>query len=191
MVSSLPLTKAKIASITGAAIRAGKYYKHVVKLVEEFILKSNESYKVTGLYVFDAILRQSRLCNRERDLYSPRFLRNIDDVFLALSKCKPEDKPMISLVLQFWSKEKIYSKDLLSILQDLVDDPARPDLRASGMPLFVSYFFVARKIISGLLTEYESRRSKASHVSQTSEEYLQKAKQVCQISEILISMIFK
>ena len=184
MVGSLPITKTKIASITNAAVRAIKYYKHVVKLVEDFILKSTASFKVPGLYVVDAILRHSRLCNRDGDPYGPRFLRNIDALFAALSHCNPEDKPVISRILQLWRKENVYSEDLISILQDLVYEPTRPDVRATGTVPFEIYFSIARRIISNSLAEYETKQNKGFYVSKNSEEYLRKAIQVCQNSQL-------
>ena len=55
-----PISKAKMTAITKGAIRAIKYYKHVVQSVEKFIQKCRPEYKIPGLYVIDSIVRQSR-----------------------------------------------------------------------------------------------------------------------------------
>lgn len=121
-----------MTSIVGAAVRASKFYKHVVKLVEELIFKCTAKFKLPGLFIVDAILRQSKLSSRDRDLYGPRFMRNIDAVFSALSQCLPEDKPMILRVLQLWREKCVYPEDLIKVLQDLVSNPDSPDLHAAG-----------------------------------------------------------
>ena len=52
-----PISKAKMTSITKSAIRAIKFYKHVVQSVEKFIQKCKNEYKIPGLYVIDSIVR--------------------------------------------------------------------------------------------------------------------------------------
>ena len=48
-----PISKAKMTSITKSAIKAIKFYKHVVQSVEKFIQKCRPEYKIPGLYVID------------------------------------------------------------------------------------------------------------------------------------------
>ncbi|QQP51325.1 Putative LOC100120342 [Caligus rogercresseyi] len=48
-----PISKAKMTSITKGAIKAIKFYKHVVQSVEKFIQKCRPEYKIPGLYVID------------------------------------------------------------------------------------------------------------------------------------------
>ena len=55
-----PISKAKMTAITKGAIRAIKFYKHVVQSVEKFIQKCKPEYKIPGLYVIDSIVRQVR-----------------------------------------------------------------------------------------------------------------------------------
>jgi hypothetical protein len=43
-----PISKAKMTAITKGAIRAIKYYKHVVQSVEKFIQKCRPEYKIPG-----------------------------------------------------------------------------------------------------------------------------------------------
>jgi hypothetical protein len=49
-----------MTAVTTGAIRAIKYYKHVVQSVEKFIQKCRPEYKIPGLYVIDSIVKQSR-----------------------------------------------------------------------------------------------------------------------------------
>lgn len=82
-----------MGAITKSALKAIKFYKHVVQNVEKFILKCKPEYKIPGLYVIDAIVRQSRhQFGAEKDVFAPRFARNMEDTFAHLFRCSQEDK---------------------------------------------------------------------------------------------------
>ncbi len=50
-------------------------------------------YKVPGLYVIDSIVRQSRhQYSTEKDVFAPRFTKNIAVTFQNLFKCPPDEK---------------------------------------------------------------------------------------------------
>lgn len=87
-----PISKAKMSAITKGAIKAIKFYKHVVHSVEKFIQKCKPEYKVPGLYVIDSIVRQSRHQFGQQDLFAPRFAKNMQQTFANLFRCPPEDK---------------------------------------------------------------------------------------------------
>lgn len=92
-----------MGSITKTAMKAIKFYKHVVQNVEKFILKCKPEFKIPGLYVIDSIVRQSRhQFGPEKDLFAPRFARNMEETFAHLFRCSQEDKVSLSL-----SKETI------------------------------------------------------------------------------------
>lgn len=85
-----------MTSLTRGAIKAIKFYKHVVQSVEKFILKCKPEYKVPGLYVIDSIVRQSRhQFGPERDVFASRFSKNMQQTFINLFKCPAEDKVTI------------------------------------------------------------------------------------------------
>lgn len=82
-----------MSAITRGAIKAIKFYKHVVHSVEKFIQKCKPEYKVPGLYVIDSIVRQSRhQFGQDKDVFAPRFAKNMQQTFANLFKCPPEDK---------------------------------------------------------------------------------------------------
>lgn len=88
-----PISKAKMSAITKGAIKAIKVYKHVVHSVEKFIQKCKPEYKVPGLYVIDSIVRQSRhQFGQDKDMFAPRFAKNMQQTFANLFRCPPEDK---------------------------------------------------------------------------------------------------
>ena len=57
------------------------------------LFQCKPEYKVPGLYVIDSIVRQSRhQFNTEKDVFAPRFTKNIVSTFQNLFKCPQEEK---------------------------------------------------------------------------------------------------
>ena len=53
-------------------------------------------YKIPGLYVIDSIVRQSRhQFGPDKDVFAPRFAKNIQLTFYHLYKCSEEEKVRI------------------------------------------------------------------------------------------------
>ncbi|KAL0276144.1 UNVERIFIED_CONTAM: hypothetical protein PYX00_003778 [Menopon gallinae] len=122
-----PISKAKMSSITRSAIKAIKFYKHVVQSVEKFIQKCKPEYKVPGLYVIDSIVRQSRhQFGPDKDLFAPRFAKNMQNTFANLFSCPPEDKGKIIRVLNLWQKNSVFTPDVIQPLFDQLADPNNP-----------------------------------------------------------------
>ncbi|XP_059226600.1 SR-related and CTD-associated factor 4 isoform X2 [Stomoxys calcitrans] len=120
--SKPPISKAKMAAITRSAMKAIKFYKHVVQSVEKFILKCKPEYKVPGLYVIDSIVRQSRhQFGPEKDVFAPRFARNMKETFANLFRCAPEDKSRIIRVLNLWQKNNVFAPEVIQPIFDLAD----------------------------------------------------------------------
>lgn len=89
----IPISKAKMIAITRNAMKAIKFYKHVVQSVEKFIQKCKVEYKIPGLYVIDSIVRQSRhQFGTDKDVFAPRFARNMEQTFIHIYRCPPEEK---------------------------------------------------------------------------------------------------
>lgn len=57
------------------------------------IFQCKPEYKVPGLYVIDSIVRQSRhQFGSEKDVFAPRFTKNIVGTFQQLLKCPDGEK---------------------------------------------------------------------------------------------------
>ncbi|KAG7471204.1 hypothetical protein MATL_G00121920 [Megalops atlanticus] len=126
-----PISRAKMISITKSAIKAIKLYKHVVQIVEKFIKKCKPELKVPGLYVVDSIVRQSRhQFGADKDVFGPRFTKNITGTFQNLYLCPAEDKSKIVRVLNLWQKNGVFK---IEIIQPLLDMAAGAGGNA-GMP---------------------------------------------------------
>ena len=119
-----PVSKAKMTAVTKAALKALKFYKHVVQSVEKFIQKCRPEYKVPGLYVVDSIVRQSRhQFGQEKDVFGPRFIKNIGVTFTHIFKCVEADRARVIKVLNLWQKNSIFPANIISCLVDM----ANPD----------------------------------------------------------------
>ncbi|XP_064411985.1 SR-related and CTD-associated factor 8 isoform X3 [Latimeria chalumnae] len=115
-----PISKAKMTQITKAAIKAIKFYKHVVQSVEKFIQKCKPEYKVPGLYVIDSIVRQSRhQFGQEKDVFAPRFSKNIISTFQNLYRCPADEKSKVVRVLNLWQKNNVFKSDIIQPLLDM------------------------------------------------------------------------
>lgn len=117
-----PISKAKMSSITRSAMKAIKFYKHVVQSVEKFIQKCRTEYKIPGIYVIDSIVRQSRhQFGADKDVFAPRFARNIQTTFVHLFKCPVEEKGRLIRVLNLWQKNNVFAPEVIQPLFDLAD----------------------------------------------------------------------
>ncbi|XP_064208698.1 SR-related and CTD-associated factor 4 isoform X2 [Anguilla rostrata] len=115
-----PISRAKMISITKSAIKAIKLYKHVVQIVEKFIKKCKPEYKVPGLYVVDSIVRQSRhQFGADKDVFGPRFTKNITGTFENLCLCPTEDRSKIVRVLNLWQKNGVFRIEIIQPLLDM------------------------------------------------------------------------
>nr|XP_012774376.2 splicing factor, arginine/serine-rich 15 [Maylandia zebra] len=120
MDSKPPISRAKMISITKSAIKAMKLYKHVVQIVEKFIKKCKPEYKVAGLYVVDSIVRQSRhQFGPDKDVFGPRFTKNITGTFENLCLCPVEDRSKIVRVLNLWQKNGVFKIEVIQPLLDM------------------------------------------------------------------------
>ncbi|XP_008425450.1 splicing factor, arginine/serine-rich 15 isoform X1 [Poecilia reticulata] len=120
MDSKPPISRAKMISITKSAIKAMKLYKHVVQIVEKFIKKCKPEYKVAGLYVVDSIVRQSRhQFGPDKDVFGPRFTKNITGTFENLCLCPIEDRSKIVRVLNLWQKNGVFKIEVIQPLLDM------------------------------------------------------------------------
>ena len=117
-----PISKAKMTFIAKGAIRAIKFYKHVVQSVEKFLQKCKPEYKIPGLYVIDSIVRQSRhQFGPDNDVFAPRFAKNAQITFYHLYKCSEEEKSKVIRVLNLWQKNNVFHSDTIQPLFDMAN----------------------------------------------------------------------
>ncbi|VDM42640.1 unnamed protein product [Toxocara canis] len=105
-----PISKKKIVDITKAAMKAIKFYKHIVFCVEKFLIKCKADYKIPGLYCIDSIIRQSRHQFKDKDVFGPRFAINMAATLSNLLNCKSDDKPKVVRVLNLWRSHGVFDE---------------------------------------------------------------------------------
>ncbi|MFH4981887.1 hypothetical protein AB6A40_008596 [Gnathostoma spinigerum] len=110
-----PISKNKIVSITKAAMKAIKYYKHVVFGVERFLSKCKSEYKIAGLYCIDSIIRQSQHHFKEKDVFAPRFAINMSTTLANVLNCKRLEKPIVVRVLNLWKSHDVFDQERIEI----------------------------------------------------------------------------
>uniref|UniRef100_A0A3B4AU08 Uncharacterized protein n=1 Tax=Periophthalmus magnuspinnatus TaxID=409849 RepID=A0A3B4AU08_9GOBI len=121
MDSKPPISRAKMISITKSAIKAMKVRLIciVTKLFLHYISCKPE-YKVAGLYVVDSIVRQSRhQFGADKDVFGPRFTKNITGTFENLCLCPVEDRSKIVRVLNLWQKNCVFKIEVIQPLLDM------------------------------------------------------------------------
>ncbi|XP_013070358.1 SR-related and CTD-associated factor 4-like [Biomphalaria glabrata] len=142
-----PVSRAKMAQVTKCAIKAIKFYKHVVQSVEKFIQKCKPEYKVPGLYVIDSIVRQSRhQFGPEKDVFSPRFTKNIVNTFVNLFKCPVEERSRVVRVLNLWQKNAVFPVEVIQPLLDLAADPNNMELVTAAQRSVDAVVSVTQKV---------------------------------------------
>lgn len=110
-------------------------------------------YKIPGLYVIDSIVRQSRhQFGADKDVFAPRFAKNLLSTFTHLFQCPPEDKvcdsyhyvsivylwgifvfqSKIIRVLNLWQKNQVFTADIIQPIFDLADPSKRSEPTSNG-----------------------------------------------------------
>lgn len=127
-----------MCTITKAAMRGVKFYKHIVQIVEKFIARCRPEYKVPGLYVIDSIVRQSRhQFGPDRDVYGPRFARNLNLTFDNLfSDSHEEDRARMVRVLNLWSINGVFDSQTIRPLLEMADSANASRSTSSGGVVF-------------------------------------------------------
>ncbi|KAJ1070427.1 hypothetical protein K5549_003406 [Capra hircus] len=88
--------------------------------VNAFNQECKPEYKVPGLYVIDSIVRQSRhQFGTDKDVFGPRFSKNITATFQYLYLCPSEDKSKIVRVLNLWQKNGVFKIEIIQPLLDM------------------------------------------------------------------------
>uniref|UniRef100_A0A2K6M9N7 SR-related CTD associated factor 4 n=1 Tax=Rhinopithecus bieti TaxID=61621 RepID=A0A2K6M9N7_RHIBE len=88
--------------------------------INQFEKCCKPEYKVPGLYVIDSIVRQSRhQFGTDKDVFGPRFSKNITATFQYLYLCPSEDKSKIVRVLNLWQKNGVFKIEIIQPLLDM------------------------------------------------------------------------
>ncbi|CAK9295779.1 unnamed protein product [Gordionus sp. m RMFG-2023] len=148
-----PVSKARMSQITKAALKSIKNYKHIVLAVEKFVSKAPPEYKLAALYVIDSIVRQSQhQFGAKKDVFGPRFAKNLYQTFKSIYKCVPEDKSKVIRVLNLWQKNETFFTDVIQPILDLAN-PKFIEKLTSSKKSQKEFAEEALKVVNDLLTK--------------------------------------
>lgn len=100
LCEQLPASISTIKKVVAAAFKYQNEYKMVVYEIEKFIKKSAAEYKLGGLFVMDAVCRQSKQASgRDKDQFCQRFALRLPETISFMEKSSVKDK----VQLQFMS----------------------------------------------------------------------------------------
>uniref|UniRef100_A0A8R1DR23 CID domain-containing protein n=1 Tax=Caenorhabditis japonica TaxID=281687 RepID=A0A8R1DR23_CAEJA len=102
------LSKAKIQSITKAALKAKSNYKHVVYNIERLMAKSNPPQRLSTLYIIDSIIRASKHQLKEKDVFGPRFIKLFDRILDHMLRCGHKEQLKTIRMLNLWMSNRVY-----------------------------------------------------------------------------------
>ncbi|KAG0204733.1 hypothetical protein BGX33_008306 [Mortierella sp. NVP41] len=109
----------KIEKLTKLAFKAARYYKNIVYCLEKFITRCVPEYKLTGLYVLDAICRTSQSKAKQGSSggglftgteYVARFEKNIEALFVEFTKVlEDKEKEKVKRVVEIWERSGTFA----------------------------------------------------------------------------------
>ncbi|KAF9124254.1 hypothetical protein BGW39_008330 [Mortierella sp. 14UC] len=110
----------KIDRLTKLAFKAARYYKNIVYCLEKFITRCVPEYKLTGLYVLDAICRTSQSAKAKLGSsgggaftgseYVARFEKNIEALFVEFTKVvEDKEKEKVKRVVEIWERSGTFA----------------------------------------------------------------------------------
>uniref|UniRef100_A0AC35UAD5 CID domain-containing protein n=1 Tax=Rhabditophanes sp. KR3021 TaxID=114890 RepID=A0AC35UAD5_9BILA len=115
------LSKQKIEAIASVGLGCEANYKHVVMHLEKFIWEARSNYKMSGLYILDAILCESKHKFKGKDRFGGRFARNLLKTISNVLD-SATDKNKVAKVVKLWEMKKLFQPAVLDpIFQKLKD----------------------------------------------------------------------
>ncbi|KAH3763410.1 splicing factor, arginine/serine-rich 15 [Pelomyxa schiedti] len=117
-----PVSAKKIKQVTKLALEAVKFYKLVVHYVETQLAKSPKEHKLSILYIIDSICRTSKSKLGSNDVYIPRFSLKMEQTFLQMCQCAPQDFEQVSRIVSIWEREKVFPPSILVTLNCLITE---------------------------------------------------------------------
>lgn len=142
LLHQISASKDKISAVRKMAMQNTKNYKFVVHSIEKFARKCPDTKRLPLFYAIDAICQASKRELGEKDVYTPRFARNIETLFAKLIDCPAPDRERIGRTLGLWKEREWFTPEILANLSNLIkeenerterDDASTPVPSSFGM----------------------------------------------------------
>jgi hypothetical protein len=118
------VSSTRIVALAKLAVKHAKHYKQLVHLVEKYLRKGSRAQRLPGLYVMDAIMKQSRAQFGDRDAFAGRFEKNVEESFSKILDCNSGDRKSIEKVAKNWTVKGYFSPMALKIITQMLSEPA-------------------------------------------------------------------
>jgi hypothetical protein len=102
------VSASKIRSVAKACFDLRVEYKRAVHAIERFVSKAPPHCKLGGIYVIDAVCRRSRAQLGDKDVFSPRFEKQIEATVDAMRGSSADDRAALVRVIVEWNKQKLF-----------------------------------------------------------------------------------
>ncbi|KNC53348.1 uncharacterized protein AMSG_08850 [Thecamonas trahens ATCC 50062] len=109
-----PVAPSHIEKITKLALQHYKTrYKFVAHYILKFVFKSKPVYRLSGLYMIDAVVKASIKANGSKEGYGPRFAAQLPKAISAAWECEPV-RAKIERLVNVWAESKMFSSRVLA-----------------------------------------------------------------------------
>jgi hypothetical protein len=129
-----PCTASKIKQACTVCLKFVNEYKMVVFEVERIVKKGTNGDKPTGVYLIDAICRNSRSqFGSHRDLYTTRFSLRIKETLgsIDFTSLIPIERSSLYRIFNDWRKRDLFSSELVPYGINEMDSIGSPDSKNS------------------------------------------------------------
>jgi len=106
----------RVRAVADACYDARAEYKRAVKAVEKLARKAPAHCRLAGVFAIDAVVRRSRAKCKDRDVFEPRFGRDIAATLQGLDDASLEDRQRLVKVVCAWTRQGIFADTDLTAL---------------------------------------------------------------------------
>ena len=133
------VSQIKVRAVGKACFEARSEYKRAVQMVEQFVHKTPVHCRLAGVYVIDAVRRSKD--QSDRDVFAPRFGREILATIGALDDAELQDRQRLLKLVDNWVKTRLFGDvdfEAAAVVQrtrgDGADVYAQPPRKRSRSP---------------------------------------------------------
>jgi hypothetical protein len=125
------VSASRVKDAAKVALANSREFKRVVYEIERFIRKSRPRDRVAGVYVIDAVVKESRSKSGEKDHFESRFTQRMKSDTLPALRAVPEsDMHSIKRVLDGWVEKGLFglsASDIAGLGEGTLDGGDSPD----------------------------------------------------------------
>eukprot|EP01137_Pigoraptor_chileana_P036572 Opistho-2@32417 len=113
------ISSTKIQNIGRLGVQHIRNYKLVVHAVERFLAKCPPECKLAGLYVIDGVVRRSQAKYGAKDVFTPRFSKNMATTIENVLRCPAADRDRVRKVVDLWAHNAVFPEDVIQSIETM------------------------------------------------------------------------